>query len=66
MWKVVILPYGSDEFNIHLSEGWEPFATAVMPSPTSLAIPSNHSPLSEIMALVSLKKYVDERYIGEN
>ena len=66
MWEMIILPFGSNEFLLHLDNGWEPFATAILPSTSGLAVPSNHSPMTEILAMVSLRRYVDERFIGEN
>ena len=66
MWEMIILPFGSSEFLLYLNDGWEPFATAIMPSASGLAVPSNHSPLTEVLAMVSLRRYIDERYIGEN
>ena len=66
MWEMIILPFGSTEFLLYLDDGWEPFATAIMPSTSGLAVPNKHSQLTEIRAMVSLRGYIDERWISEN
>lgn len=59
MWEIEIQPYGSPALAECLLAGWEPFANALMPVQTTIAVPNGGGPLAGFSALVSLRRWVD-------
>jgi hypothetical protein len=61
MWHMLVSPFGSDEFVDALSIGYEPFATALVPAPSSLVGVTGSNGLNGLVAMVSLRIWLDVR-----